>query len=184
MTGERLVLVVNALYSHWLLLLQTFSAVVFYCHFYWCNKAPSKTVCCSFKEFDVTRIRPRLRGLPGLAGRAARLGLGWRVTPAIMSLLCKRDQIKRRHYMDMRATPQNRHVPIALGTFSNLEHYFNFPALLSTFLTFEQNLSIFSLFAQHLSTFFTCLTLWVAKKRIFHQFLFFGLVSANKHKNG
>ena len=91
MTGELLVLAVNPLYSHWLLLLQTFSAVAFYCHFYWCNKAPSKTVCCSFKEFDVTRIRPRLRGLPGLAGRAARLGLGWWVTPAIMSLLCKRD---------------------------------------------------------------------------------------------
>ena len=55
----------------------------------------------------------------------------------------------------------NRHVPIALGTFSNMEHYFTFPALLSTFLTFEQNLSIFSLFGQHfLSTFLqfsTCL---------------------------
>ena len=48
----------------------------------------------------------------------------------------------------------NRHVPIALGTFSNLEHYFTFPALLSTFLTLEQNLSIFSLFGQHLSTYF------------------------------
>ena len=24
---------------------------------------------------------------------------------------------------------ETRHVPIALGTFSNLEHYFNFPAL-------------------------------------------------------
>ena len=64
--------------------------------------------------------------------------------------------------MDMRATSQNRHVPIALGTFSNLEHYFNFPALENTFLSLEQNLSIFSLFGQHLSTFLqlsTCLTL-------------------------
>ena len=48
----------------------------------------------------------------------------------------------------------NRHVPIALGNFSNLEHYFTFPALLSTFLTLEQNWSIFSLFGQHLSTYF------------------------------
>ena len=28
------------------------------------------------------------------------------------------------------------------GTFLNLEHYFTFPALLNTFLTFEQKLSI------------------------------------------
>ena len=48
----------------------------------------------------------------------------------------------------------NKHVPIALSTFSNMEHYFTFPLLLSTFLTFEQNLSIFSLFGQHLSTYF------------------------------
>ena len=35
-----------------------------------------------------------------------------------------------------------RHAPIALGTFSNLEHYFTFRALLRTFLTCEQNLRI------------------------------------------
>ena len=39
-----------------------------------------------------------------------------------------------------------RHVPIALCTFSNLEHYFTFPALLSTFLTCEQNLRILRFF--------------------------------------
>ena len=35
-----------------------------------------------------------------------------------------------------------RHAAIALGTLSNLEHYFTFPALLSAFLTCEQNLRI------------------------------------------
>ena len=48
--------------------------------------------------------------------------------------------------------PRSRHFSIVLGTFSNLEHYFTFPALLSTFLTFEHKLSIFSLFGQHFKT--------------------------------
>ena len=48
--------------------------------------------------------------------------------------------------------PRSRHFSIVLGTFSNSEHYFTFPALLSTFLTFEQRLSIFSLFGQHFKT--------------------------------
>ena len=51
-------------------------------------------------------------------------------------------------------TTSIRAVPIALGTFSSLEHYYMFPSLLSTFLTFEQNLNIILLFGQHLSTFF------------------------------
>ena len=41
---------------------------------------------------------------------------------------------------------ETRHAPIALDTFSNLEHYFTFPALLSAFLTCEQNLRILRFF--------------------------------------
>ena len=53
--------------------------------------------------------------------------------------------------------PTVRPVPIALGTFfgtfSSLEHYFAFSALLSTKLTFQQNLSTKLTFEQNLSTF-------------------------------
>ena len=74
-------------------------------------KPPPKWV---LREFDVSRIRPRLgglphlerlhgkiwprlRGLPGLADRATRLG-------GSPHLSCKRDQIKMRDYMDRRVT--------------------------------------------------------------------------------
>ena len=70
------------------------------------------------REFDVSRIRPRLggyptlkrlhgkilprlRGLPGLADRASRLG-------GSPHLSCKRDQIKLRDCMDRRVTPPKR----------------------------------------------------------------------------
>lgn len=53
------------------------------------------------------------------------------------------------HYQRRPTQLASRHVPIALGTLSNLEHYFT---LLSTFLIFEQNLNIFSLFGLHSST--------------------------------
>ena len=44
------------------------------------------------------KIWPRLRGLPGLADRANRLG-------GSHHLSCKRDQIKMRGYMDRPVTP-------------------------------------------------------------------------------
>ena len=44
------------------------------------------------------KICPRLRGLPGLADRATRLG-------GSPHLSCKRDQIKMRGYMDRLVTP-------------------------------------------------------------------------------
>ena len=70
------------------------------------------------REFDVSRIGPqlgrlphlerllgkfwpRLRGLPGLADRATRLG-------GSPHLSCQRDQIKMRDYMDRRVTPPKR----------------------------------------------------------------------------
>ena len=76
-------------------------------------KSPPKWI---LREFNVSRIRsrlgglphreaftwqkiwPRLKGLPGLADRATRLGGSpyW---------LCKRNQIKTRDYMDRRVTP-------------------------------------------------------------------------------
>ena len=78
-------------------------------------KPPPKWI---FREFDVSRIRPRLsglahleglhgkiwpllRGLPGLADRATRLG-------GSPHLSCKRDQIKMRDYIDRRVTPPKR----------------------------------------------------------------------------
>ena len=47
------------------------------------------------------KIWPRLRGLPGLADRATRLG-------GSHHLSCKRDQIKMRRYMDRPFTPPRR----------------------------------------------------------------------------
>ena len=47
------------------------------------------------------KIRPRLRGLPGLPDRTTRLG-------GSPHLSCKRDQIKMREYMDWRVTPPKR----------------------------------------------------------------------------
>ena len=47
------------------------------------------------------KIWPRLRGIPGLAGRATRLG-------GSPHLSCKRDQIKMRDHMDRRVTPPKR----------------------------------------------------------------------------
>ena len=47
------------------------------------------------------KILPRLRGLPGLADRATRLG-------GSPHLSYKRDQIKMRDYMDRRVTPRKR----------------------------------------------------------------------------
>ena len=44
--------------------------------------------------------------------------------------------------------------PVALGTFSSSEHYFTFPALLSTFLAFEQNLEHFFPFLGNISALF------------------------------
>ena len=75
-------------------------------------KPPPKWI---LREFDVSRIRPRpgglphlerlhgkiwprLRGLPGLADRATRLG-------GSPHLSCRRDQIKMRDHMDRRVTP-------------------------------------------------------------------------------
>ena len=70
-------------------------------------------------------------------------------------------------------------VLIALGTFSALlEHYFTSPALLSTFLAFEQNFSIFSLYGQHLSNFlqfFTCLMQYF----VFETFLVSQVINLN-----
>ena len=78
-------------------------------------KPPPKWI---LREFDVSRIRPRpgglphlerlhgkiwprLRGLPGLADRATRLG-------GSPHLSCRRDQIKMRDHMDRRVTPPKR----------------------------------------------------------------------------
>ena len=47
------------------------------------------------------KIWPWLRGLPGLADRATRVG-------GSPYLSCKRDQIKMRYYMDRRVTPPKR----------------------------------------------------------------------------
>ena len=65
------------------------------------------------------------------------------------------------HYQRRPTQLASRHVPIALGTLSNLEHYFTLfyyllilftTTLFYYFLTFEQNLNIFSLFGLHSST--------------------------------
>ena len=78
-------------------------------------KPPPKWI---LREFDVSRIGPRLgglphlerlhgkiwprlKGLPGLADRVTRLG-------GSPHLSCKRDQIKMRDYMDRRVTPPKR----------------------------------------------------------------------------
>ena len=80
-------------------------------------KPPPKWI---LREFDVSRIGPRLgglphlerlhgkiwprlRGLPGLADRATRLG-------GSPHLSCKRDQFKMRDYMDRRVTSPTRSV--------------------------------------------------------------------------
>ena len=98
-------------YTHLLLLLQPSVLRLSIVTFNDDAKPPSKWI---LREFDVSRIGPRLgglphlerlhgkiwprlRGLPGLADRATRLG-------GSPHLSCKRDQIKMRDYMDRRAT--------------------------------------------------------------------------------
>ena len=103
-------------YTHLLLLLQPSVLWLSIVAFNNDAKPPSKWFLC---EFDVSRIRPRLvglphlerlrgkiwprlRGLPGLADRATRLG--W--SP---HLSCKRDQIKMRdHNYGHVGTPPKR----------------------------------------------------------------------------
>ena len=99
-------------YTHLLLLLQPSVLWLSIVSFNNDAKPPPKWILC---EFDVSRIGPRLgglphlerlhgkiwprlRGLPGLADRATRLG-------GSPHLSCKRDQIKMRDYMDRRVTP-------------------------------------------------------------------------------
>ena len=106
-------------YTHLLLLLQPSVLWLSIVTFNNDAKPPSKWFLC---EFDVSRIRPRLvglphlerlhgkiwprlRGLPGLADRATRLG-------GSPHLSCKRDQIKMRdHNYGHVGTPPKRFTP-------------------------------------------------------------------------
>ena len=98
-------------YTHLLLLLQPSVLWLSIVSFNNDAKLPPKSI---LREFDVSRIRPwlrgwpdlerlhgkiwpRLRGLPGLADRATRLG-------GSRHLSCKRDQIKMRDHVDRRVT--------------------------------------------------------------------------------
>ena len=106
-------------YTHLLLLLQPSVQWLSIVNFNNDAKPPPKWI---LREFDVSRIGPRLgrlphlkrlhgkiwprlRGLPGLADRATRLG-------GSPHLSCKRDQIKMREYIDWRLTPPGLpHLP-------------------------------------------------------------------------
>ena len=69
-------------------------------------------------EFDVSRIRPRLGGLPPLKRLHGKIWSWLRGLPSLVDqatrlggsphLPCKRDQIKQRDYMDRRVTPPKR----------------------------------------------------------------------------
>ena len=94
-------------YTHLLLLLQPSVLWLSIATFNNDAKPPSKS---TLREFDVSRIGPRLGGLPHLerlhgkierATRSGRPGYPpWRAP----HLSCKRDQIKMRDYMDRRVT--------------------------------------------------------------------------------
>ena len=122
MLADRVFWRLMLFYTHlWLLLKPSMlwlSIVTFNIH----AKPPPKWI---LREFDISRIRPRLRGLPhletftwynltpaervtGLADRATRLG--W--SP---HLSCNRDQIKMRDYMDRRVTPPKRVISPTWG---------------------------------------------------------------------
>ena len=109
-------------YTHLLLLLQPLVQWLSIVNFNDDAKPPPKWI---LREFDVSRIGPRLgglphlerlhgkiwprlRGLPGLADRATRLG-------GSPHLSCKRDQIKMRDYMNRRVTPPERITSPTLG---------------------------------------------------------------------
>ena len=102
-------------YTHLLLLLQPSVLWLSIVSFNNDAKLPPKSI---LREFDVSRIGhrlgglphlerlhgkiwPRLRGSPGLADRATRLG-------GSPYLSCKRDQIKMRDYMNRRVTAPKR----------------------------------------------------------------------------
>ena len=102
-------------YTHLLLLLQPSVLWLSIVSFNNDAKPPPKWI---LREFDVSRIGPRLgglphlerlhgkiwprlRGLPGLADRATRLG-------GSPHLSCKRDPSKMRDYMGRRVTPSKR----------------------------------------------------------------------------
>ena len=105
-------LVINTLLHSLAALAATFSAVAFYRYLlimqshlqseFWVNFEfwirPRLGGLPHREAFTWQKIWPRLRGLPGLADRATRLGGSpyW---------LCKRNQIKTRDYMDRRVTP-------------------------------------------------------------------------------
>ena len=68
-------------FSNLLLVLQSFSAVAFCCHFQWCHIVAIQIRC----EFDVTQIRPWVGGLPHLEW------LSWQtLTPAERVNRCHR----------------------------------------------------------------------------------------------
>ena len=109
-------------YTHLLLLLQPSELWLSIVFFNNDAKLPPKWI---LREFDVSRIGPRLvgsphlqslhgkiwprlRGLPGLADRVTRLG-------GSPHLSCKRDQIKMRDHMDRRVTPSKRVTSPTLG---------------------------------------------------------------------
>ena len=140
-------------YTHLLLLLQPSVLWLSIVSFNNYAKPPPKWI---LREFDVSRIGPRLdgfphlerlhgkiwprrRGLPGLADRATRLG-------GSPHLSCKRDQIKMRDHMDRWVTPPKRvtsptwgpppSCKQALKGASNLFMVLNqWPTLCFTFLT-------------------------------------------------
>ena len=109
-------------YTHLLLLLQRSVPWICIVTFNNYSKLPPKWILW---ELDVSRIRPRvgglphldtftwqiwprLGGLPGLAHRATRLG-------GSFHLSCKRNQIKMRGYMDRRVTPPKRVTSLTWG---------------------------------------------------------------------
>ena len=91
----------------YLLSLQHFSAVAFYCHFWWfgalANVTWTRPQLGGYPTLSRLHCKMwhRLTGLPYLADRATRLG-------GFPHLSCEHDQIKMRNYMERRVTPPRR----------------------------------------------------------------------------
>ena len=102
-------------YTHLLLLLQPSVLWLSIVTFNNDAKPPPKWI---LREFDVSRIGPRLDGLPHLERLHGKIWPRLRALPGLADratrldesphLSCKRDQIKMRDHMDRRVTPSKR----------------------------------------------------------------------------
>ena len=128
----RVLVMIIALLHSLAALAATFSAVTFYCYLWqwckatakvnfariWCitNPTPARRVTPPWNFWTLKHLTwqniiwPQLRGLRGLVDQATRLGRSRHPS-------CKRDQIKKRDYMDRWVTPPKRVTSLTLFIF-------------------------------------------------------------------